>query len=476
MSLSNGGPSEERLTSRVLAGPRIRLEDNTNLSGESQMNHRSIKRLFWLVTAFIVAAVAFVPALPALAQQEARFDVKFSGVIMALPAPAADAPYQGEWNVAGHAVAVDARTRLHLTLGKVETGMWADVMARRGADGGLVALQVAVLPPEVRLKGLVTARPEDPNGVGDWTIAGQTITVTAETRISERGGPVDLDHWVEVYALEQDGGLVAQRMRGIEPMPAVEIFGAIQGADPAWMISTIPVAYNQDTLFHGEPATGLLAHVAANLGDDGSLLALRWNVLWVEPNSTRPDVSFVGTIKALPEEGLEGVWTVDEQAVVVDANTDINQMKGLVALSAKVHVVGWQDGEQVLAMRITVLASPDVPSQYRYIRGLIEALPTGGLLGEWTVDGHQFQVTRRTRLANPEAAQIGAFAEAALIRLRDGSVVAVWVRVRAAPGPGPQPSRTPGPGPQSSCTPGSGPQPSRTPGSGPQPSRTPGRP
>ena len=417
------------------------------------MNHKSIKGLFWLLTAFIVAAVAFVPALPALAQQEARFDVKFSGVIVALPAPFADAPFQGEWNVAGQAVAVDANTRLHLSVGKVEAGMWADVMARRGADGGLVALQIAVLPPEVRLKGPVTAKPADPSSVGDWTIAGQIITVTEETRISERGGPVDVDCWVEVYALEQDGGLVALRMRGIEPMPAVEIFGAIQGGDPAWLISSIPVAYNQETLFHGEPAAGLLAHVAADLADDGSLLALRWNVLWIEPASTRPDVSFVGIVKALPEDGLEGVWTVDEQAVVVDANTDINQMKGLVAVGARVHVLGWRDGDQVLAMRITVLASPDAPGQYRYIRGLIEALPARGLLGEWTVNGYKFQVTRRTRLVNPEAAQIGAFAEAALTRLRDGSVVAAWVRVRAAPGPGPRPSRTPGPGPQPTRTP-----------------------
>jgi len=418
------------------------------------MKHKSISRLFWLLTAFIVAAVAFVPALPALAQQEARFDVKFSGVIIAVPTPSADTAYQGEWNVAGYAVTVDANTRVHLTVGKAETGMWADVLARRGADDELVALQIAVLPPEVRLKGPVSAKPDDPNGIGDWTIAGQTITVTADTRISERSGPVDVDHWVEVYALEQDGGLVALRMRGIEPLPAVEIFGAIQGADPAWLISTIPVAYNDDTLFREEPAAGLLAHVAANLADAGSLLALRWNVLWVEPSSTRPDVSFIGIVKALPEDGLEGVWTVDEQTVVVDANTDINQRKGLVVEGARVHVVGWQDGDQVLAVQITVLASPDAPGQYRYIRGRIEALPVGGLLGEWIVNGYKFQVTRRTRLVNPEAAQIGAFAEAALIRLRDGSVVAVWVRVRAVSGSAPQPSRTPGPGPQPTRTPG----------------------
>jgi len=75
------------------------------------MKHKSISRLFWLLTAFIVAAVAFVPALPALAQQEARFDVKFSGVIIAVPTPSADTAYQGEWNVAGYAVTVDANTR-----------------------------------------------------------------------------------------------------------------------------------------------------------------------------------------------------------------------------------------------------------------------------------------------------------------------------------------------------------------------------
>ena len=106
--------------------------------------------------------------------------------------------------------------------------MWADVMAKRQADGTLLALKVVVRPPEIRIKGPISAKPEDPNGIGDWTIAGLTIMVTDKTKISDRGGPLDVDDWAEVYALRDGVKLIAVRMRGIEIQPDVEIFGAIE--------------------------------------------------------------------------------------------------------------------------------------------------------------------------------------------------------------------------------------------------------
>ena len=59
--------------------------------------------------------------------------------------------------------------------------MWADVTARRQADGSLLAQVIAVRAAEVRLKGPLMDKPD--GGIGDWTVAGRTVHVAASTAI-----------------------------------------------------------------------------------------------------------------------------------------------------------------------------------------------------------------------------------------------------------------------------------------------------
>ena len=413
------------------------------------MNRKRLLKLFWLLTVLVLAAGTFAPAGATLAATEARFDVKFSGVIDEAPA-AAESP----WTIAGQSVAVNHGTRVVLTTGTAEPGMWADVMAQRQEDGSLLALRVTVFPPEVRLKGPVTAKPDDPDGLGSWTIAGQTIIVTEETRISTRGGSADEGDWVEVYAHENPAGtLVAQRIRGIEMLPAVEIFGAIQGADPNWLLSSIPLTLDDQTLISGEPQEGLLGHVAATLQDDGSLLVLRWRVSWTEPDGSHPDVMFIGTVEALPEGGLEGTWTISGRSVLVTSTTAINEAKGLVEVGARVHVLGQIEDEQIVATRITVLSCSHGSCQYVSFTGVIEAMPPEGLFGEWTISGRQVEVNERTRVVRAHLAQVGVPVAVGAIRQQDGTLVATWLRVLRTTGSGPHPTGTPGPGPRPTRTP-----------------------
>lgn len=419
----------------------------------------SVNKLIWLLAALILAAVPFLPATPASADVETpRFEVKFSGVITALPATAG-AP----WGIADLTVAVDSHTRVVLTTGTAEVGMWADVLARRQEDGTLLAKQITVVPPEVRLKGEVTAKPDDPNGIGPWTIAGQTIMVTADTRIGQRGGPVDVGNWVEVYAIEEPAGtLTALRIRGIPPQPAIEIYGAIQAADQAgWILSSIPLALSDETLVVGNPQVGLLAHAAATLQSDGTLLALRLRVIWMEPGSVRQPVEFTGIVEELPTGTLNGLWTVGGLTVLVTPATAINQEKGLVAVGAEVKVVGWQASDKIVALRITVLSSPIPGGPYVRFAGRVEALPTNGPLGLWTIGGRQVLVTERTRLQGADRAQVGSPAMGGGIRQPDGTIVAAWLMILR---PAPPPVATPGPRPTPSVTPG------------PRPTNTPGRP
>ncbi len=101
-----------------------------------------------------------------------------------------------------------------------------------------------------------------------------TITVTDKTKISDRGGPLDIGDWAEVYALRDGMKLIAVRMRGIEIQPDIEIFGAIEAfSDTSWTLSGINLAVNADTLIQGQPAVGLLAHATATLQPAASVSA-----------------------------------------------------------------------------------------------------------------------------------------------------------------------------------------------------------
>jgi len=433
----------------------------------------------WLTTVALLIATALIPASSVTAAQQPPFDVQFSGVIVTVPATAAE-----PWVIAGQIVAVDATTRVRLSTGAVAVGMWADVTAKRLADDSLRAIMIIVRPPEVRLKGPVTAKAE--SGIGAWVVAGQTIWVTADTTFSQRGGPVDVGHWVEVSALEDPAGvLTALRVRGIELQETVEVFGAIQAySDASWVVSAISAAVTPETLVMGEPQVGLLAHASALLLESGGLAALVLQPAWHEPGAACPRVQITGMVKSLPGGGLDGLWQVDGQSVEVTSSTVIAQAKGLVEVGAVVQATGWRSGDRVIAGHVSVLSSPSGGGQSFHLAGPIESKPDNGVLGAWTIGGQQIQVTRQTRLHGVEQARLGEPAEAGGLQQRDGVRIATWLRTRTQGGPGPQPSVTPQPSHTPSVTPGSSHTPSRTPqssgtpGGGPQPTHTPrpGRP
>jgi hypothetical protein len=428
-----------------------------------------------------VTIVGLAPVLTARAASGPAFDLKFAGVITAAPAQPGD-----PWQIGGQTVTVNALTRIRLSTDTVAPGMWADVTAKRQLDDSLLALQIVVMPPEIRLKGPISAMPAD--GIGAWIVAGQVIQVTTDTKISQRGGVLDVGAWAEVYAVEDPiGTLTATRIRGIEVQEDIEVYGAIQVcSDAACTLSAVPLVVNSETLISEDPQVGLLAHASAALQDDGTLLALTLKVEWQEPGGARPQVQIVGTVQSLPAQDLNGIWVVEGQEVVVTASTVIVQVKGLVEVGAHVQVLGWPAAGKIIASQVTVLSSPSGGGQSFHIWGLVESMPGNGVLGTWTIAGQQVEVTRQTRLHGAEQIRLGEPVEAGGLQLQAGVRVATWLRTRTQGGPGPQPSMTPQPSHTPSVTPepshtpsgtpGVGPQPTHTPGGGPGPTRTPGNP
>ncbi len=347
----------------------------------------TLRTLGMLALIVLLGAVGVAPAF-ADAAVEVGFDVRFSGVITTVGAA-------GEaWVIGGQTVATDDLTNVILTVSPATPGQWAEVAAAKLDDGSLLAKQITVRPEQVRLRGVVTDIPE--TTAGAWVIAGVTVNVTEDTRISERSGKVVEGRWVEAVMTEDQGVLTATMIVGIGDQDAVMVSGEIQQFnDTEWVISGIPLSITPDTLISGTPVVGLIGHAAADLLDDGTLVAKVLRVAWID-RTMPPVADFVGEIEALPQVGLRGIWTVDGREVIVLANTRIHQEKGLAVVGATVHVVGWTLGGKLLATEITVISSPEEGGEYVIGNGVIEALPADIHDGIWTISGVKVLVNDNT--------------------------------------------------------------------------------
>ncbi len=385
----------------------------------------TLRTLGMLALIVLLGAVGVAPAF-ADAAVEVGFDVRFSGVITTVGAA-------GEaWVIGGQTVATDDMTNVILTVSPATPGQWAEVAAAKLDDGSLLAKQITVRPEQVRLRGMVTDIPE--TTAGAWVIAGVTVNVTEDTRISERSGKVVEGRWVEAVMTEDQGVLTATIIVGIGDQDAVMVSGEIQQFnDTEWVISGIPLSITPDTLISGTPVVGLIGHAAADLQDDGTLVAKVLRVAWID-RTMPPVADFVGEIEALPQVGLRGIWTVDGQEVIVLANTRIHQEKGLAVVGATVHVVGWTLGGKLLATEITVISSPEQGGEYVIGNGVIETLPADIHDGIWTISGVKVLVNDNTSVFG-QRIEVGKTARYEGVKRADGVVVASLIRVRLGMGP-----------------------------------------
>jgi hypothetical protein len=382
-------------------------------------------RIRALLALLVLVSLLVTPALASAAETDAApFDVKFAGVIETSPAAAGD-----PWIIAGQTVKTDAATKIRMaTEDEAAAGMWADVTAKKLSDGTWLALKLTVMPAEMRVRGPLEVMPE--GDLGTWTVAGIDFTVTEDTKISDRGEPMMVDGWVEVRAVQEAEGLVAVSIHSVSEEEDVEVFGAIQAfSETEWTVSGIIIAANADTKVMGEPAVGLLAHVAAKLQEDGTLLAQTVKVVWNEQGGWRQPQNIKGKIEAMPEDGLIGVWTVAGNQVEVTEQTRIMQRKALAEVGATVHVVGYTDGDVVKALLVMVIAPAEGSKPFQLI-GTIETLPAEGMTGEWVVSGKTVLVTESTRIAGQQFVQVGARVTVIGTEKTDGTLTATLVHAK----------------------------------------------
>ena len=196
------------------------------------------RRAVYLIAALALVAMALVPAAPAAAL-ELGFDVRFTGVIQTVGSDTQ------AWVIGGQTLTTDGSTVVMKLADPVAPGLWADVAAKKQADGTLLARQITVRQEQVRLRGVVDSRPE--TNVGDWVIAGITVKGTEDTKTSARSGEIAAGKWVEAVMTEDGGVLTARQIYAIGEQDAVTISGEIQEINDAyWVVSSIKLNINPD--------------------------------------------------------------------------------------------------------------------------------------------------------------------------------------------------------------------------------------
>ncbi|MFL6216862.1 MAG: DUF5666 domain-containing protein [Blastocatellia bacterium] len=222
----------------------------------------------------------------------------FKGTIESFPAG-----FVGDWQVGGRTIHVTASTRIETNDGPVAIGAFVEIEGTLRADGSMNATKIEVKSNPAggdgrdELKGTITSLPNTPGFIGDWTVAGRTVHVSAATVINTEHGAVAVGATVEIHGTQQtDGSINAARIEvnptgggstsGDEGQPA-SVKGTIQ-ALPATADLTGDWTVNGRTIHvvsstkrdreHGAFAVGVSVKVKGMMMSDGSVVATKIQV------------------------------------------------------------------------------------------------------------------------------------------------------------------------------------------------------
>ncbi len=395
--------------------------------------------------------------------------VTFRGVIESLPDSTS---FIGDWKVSGRVVKVTDKTVINAERGGIVIGAQVVVIGAINADGSVNAQKIEVReapnpPGFIRFIGKITALPNTPDLIGDWKVSERTVRVTSGTRIDQTRARAAIGALVEVEGtLRDDRSVDATKIEvksaANDTANFIRFFGEITALPPAqpvtdrnssgvkligdWTIGGKTVHVGERTRIrqeHGGPRIGAFVEVEGNLRSDNTIDAY---VIEVELDANAPDgaigfIHFYGPIKALPQGGLIGDWTVGAKTVHVTDQVKIEPDRGKVAVNAFVAVYGYLlKDDTVTAIKVEVRRAPD-PSNANLTRSRIEFfgtltdLPdTRNYVGDWTVGGKIIHVKERTVIFRERATiALNVTVEVYGAELSDGSIDAKFIEIEHGP-------------------------------------------
>jgi uncharacterized protein (TIGR03437 family) len=370
----------------------------------------------------------------------------FSGAIETLPSTPGRI---GDWKIGGRTVHVTQTTKLLPANANFAVDAQVEVVGVVMNDGTIGALVITLKPvvtpnPQAKFSGIVEKLPSTTGRIGDWTISGRIVHVTAATQIKQERGEVAIGSLVEVEGTRQnDGSINATKIEvKLNPstLPAAVRFKGIIEALPgttgqigAWKVSGRTVNVDSRTRIVPNLAAvkkDATVEVFGTRQGDGPVNALTIEV--EDPNESNPNyVRFQGRIKTLPSTAnFIGDWNVDDKTVTVAAPTKLITERGQIAVGAFVEVRGLKQTDgKIAATEIEVKAG--VPTGFVEFKGIIEVLPSSKI-GDWTVSKRIIHVTAQTKLDEErKPAAVGVFVEVKGNLRADGSIDAVEIETKA---------------------------------------------
>lgn len=382
-------------------------------------------------------------------------EFKFFGTITMLPAEG----LVGDWLVGGKTIRVSATTRIEQEDGIAAVGALVKIEGALQPDGSINARSVEVERgavsgnPLLKIYGLITALPSG-GLIGDWTVGGVTVRVSAETKIEQYAGAPAVGVYVEVEGTRLGDGVLSAvkietkmrtgdmgSMTGARFKGVIESLPATSGLIGEWVIDGRKVIVSATTVLRqddGPFAVGAFVEVEGRVNADMSVNAFK--ISTEDSVGSSPEIKFRGTIEALPSTpGRIGEWIVSGRKVIVTAATEQRTEDGAFAVGVFVEVEGsLQPDRSVLAKKVKTEDDHNVgtvPGAVKF-QGIIEQLPPTGLIGLWVVSGRKVQVVQRTQIKQVEGmVALGAVVEVEGQSQTDRSVLAREISVKGAIGP-----------------------------------------
>jgi len=289
--------------------------------------------------------------------------------------------------------------------------------------------------------GIISALPNTSNFVGDWTVAGRTVHVTAATEIERDGGDPAVGKIAEIEGTLNNDGSVSATEIEIKAANTFEFRGRVDqlpsttGFIGDWVVSGRTVHVTSATMIDQTEkplAVGVFVKVVGTLRNDGTIDATK---IETKADEQLPFFEFTGTVQQLPNTpDLLGDWIVSGRTVHVTALTRIETEDGPITTGTVVEVKGFvrTDGS-IDAVKIE--PNEMEPNEFEF-RGTISNLPnTPGFIGDWTVGGRTVHVTSATRIQQDEGlVAVGALVEVEGTLRSDGSVDANRIEVERSAG------------------------------------------
>src|SRR5262245_25615803 len=190
---------------------------------------------------------------------------------------------------------------------------------------------------DFEFRGVIEALPNTPGFIGDWTVSGRTVHVSAATEIDQEDGKVMVGANVEVEGFVQpDNSVKAAEIevksaqdKEFEFTGVVETLPDTMGRIGDWKVSGTVVHVTAATMIkqdNAPVAVGDKVEVEGAKRADGSVDAFEIEVKSdIDDDDNDGDVEFKGAIESLPDTpGRIGEWSVGGRKVNVTAATKID--------------------------------------------------------------------------------------------------------------------------------------------------------